>query len=391
MFEKSKEELVHLGAEITVREIKQQPQLWEEAFEYYQAHENRIQDFLTKITERHERVRVIFTGAGSSAYVGDTVLPYLKEVGNEEVFEFQAVPTTNIVSNPKSYFKKNIPTILVSFARSGNSPESVASVSLGKQIVADFYQITITCAPEGKLAQHAADDADNLLLLMPALSNDQGFAMTGSFTCMTLTATLLFDPADSGTKAAHVQTMVAMGEEVLTREDEIQAIVANDFDRVVYLGSGELAGIAREVQLKILELTAGKVTTAFDSSLGFRHGPKSFVDEKTLIFLFVSNDAYTRQYDVDMLAELKADQIAQAVCGVTAGTTDTTGLTFSLATTAGAMIPDAYLALPYTMFGQIVSLLTALKVDNKPDTPSPTGTVNRVVKGVIIHDNLDSK
>lgn len=390
MFEKSSEALAQLGAEITVREIKQQPQLWQEAFDYYRANESRIQTFLNKITTRHGRVRVIFTGAGSSAYVGDTVLPYVKKVGDEAAFEFQAVPTTNIVSNPRSFFKKEIPTILVSFARSGNSPESVASVALGQQIVDDFYQITITCAPEGKLAQHAAGDEDNLLLLMPALSNDQGFAMTGSFTSMTLTATLVFDPATTETKAAYVETMIALGQEVLSREAEIQSMLEADFDRVVYLGSGELAGIAREVQLKILELTAGKVATAFDSSLGFRHGPKSFVDEKTLLFLFVSNDPYTRQYDVDMLTELKTDQIAHTVCGVLAGAIETTGASFAFQE-AGATLPDAYLALPYTIFGQIVSLLTALKVENKPDTPSPTGTVNRVVKGVIIHDNLDSE
>ena len=144
MFQASKEELNQLGAEITVREIKQQPELWQEAFDYYQTESDRIQQFLKRLKDKHNRLRVIFTGAGSSAYVGDTVLPYLKEVGDESAFDFQAVPTTNIVSNPKSYFKKDIPTILVSFARSGNSPESVASVQLGKQLTDNFYQITIT-------------------------------------------------------------------------------------------------------------------------------------------------------------------------------------------------------------------------------------------------------
>lgn len=87
-----------------------------------------------------------------------------------------------------------MPPILVSFARSGNSPESLARVQLGKDLVEDFYQITTSCAPEVKLAQHADGDADNLLLVMPSRSNKQGFAITGSFTCMTLTATLVFDP-----------------------------------------------------------------------------------------------------------------------------------------------------------------------------------------------------
>lgn len=388
MFQLTTEELEKLGAEITVREIKQQPELWQEALDYYQNETERIQDFINKIKENHSRTRVIFTGAGSSAYVGDTDLPYLKEVADETAFDFQAVPTTNIVSNPKSYFKKEIPTLLVSFARSGNSPESLASVQWGQKLVDNFYQITITCAPEGKLAQKAAGDSSNLLLLMPERSNDQGFAMTGSFTCMTLTATLVFDPLSIEKKATHVKDMIEMAKQILDREEEIQEVVDQDYNRVIYLGSGPLAGVSREVQLKILELTAGKVATAFDTSLGFRHGPKSFIDEKSLAFLFVSNDEYTRQYDLDMLEELNADKIANTVYSIEVSQENNfSGTSFSF-DTKYQELPDAYLALPYTVFGQVVSLLTALKVENKPDNPSPTGTVNRVVKGVIIHENL---
>lgn len=388
MFELSSEQLTDLGAEITTREIKQQPELWQEAFDYYKEEKNRIDDFLNQIKAKHSRVRVIFTGAGSSAYVGDTVVPYLKEVGDEASFEFQAVPTTSIVSNPKSYFKKDIPTILVSFARSGNSPESVASVQHGQNLVDDFYQITITCAPEGKLAEKAQGDEKNLLLLMPERSNDQGFAMTGSFTCMTLTVVLVFDPKTVEEKAEYVSQMNAMAEDLMKREQELQDLIDQDFNRVIYLGSGPQAGVAREVQLKILELTAGKVATAFDSSLGFRHGPKSFIDEQSIAFLFVSNDPYTRQYDVDMLKELDADKIAKVVYGISVEQDNNfNGSNFTF-DQKYADLPDAYLALPYTMFGQIISLMTAIKVGNKPDTPSPTGTVNRVVKGVTIHENL---
>lgn len=389
MFQLSNEELDQLGAGITVREIKQQPELWQEALDYFKNEQDRIQLFMKRLTERHSRLRVIFSGAGSSAYVGDTILPYLKEHGNEKQFDFQAVPTTHLVTNPKSYFKKDMPTILVSFARSGNSPESLASVQLGKDLVEDFYQITITCAPEGKLAQHAEGDNDNLLLMMPSRSNDQGFAMTGSFTCMTLTATLLFDQHSLDEKAAHVASIIEMSNDILKREDELNELLAADFDRIIYLGSGSLAGIAREVQLKILELTAGKIATAFDSSLGFRHGPKSFVNEKSLVFLFVSNERYTKQYDVDMLTELQGDQIAHTVCGVSVGDTNNDAKVSFVIDEKHNAVPDGYLALPYTVFGQMISMLAAVKVDNKPDTPSPTGTVNRVVKGVIIYDNLN--
>lgn len=389
MFELSTEELNNLGAEITTREIKQQPELWEEAFEIYGNNKDGIENFLEKIVEKHSRVRVIMTGAGSSAYVGESLLPYLKQHGNEKAFDFQAVATTNLVSNPKSYFKADFPTILISYARSGNSPESIASVDLGKKLVDDFYQITITCASEGQLAQNAEGDDTNFLLLMPERTNDQGFAMTGSFTCMTLSTALIFDQASIEDKRNYVTQMIELSNDVIARENEIEELLDTEFERVTYLGSGVHAGIAREVQLKILELTAGAKATQFDSSLGFRHGPKSFVNGSSVVLVFVSNDAYTRQYDIDMLEELRLDEVANTVCAIQVDTDNNfKGTTFSL-DEKYADLPDAYLALPYTVFGQIVSLLTAVKVGNTPDDPSANKTVNRVVQGVTIHENLD--
>lgn len=389
MFELPFDELNNLGAEITTREIKQQPELWLEAFENYEKAEKEIEDFLDQIVEKHSRVRVIFTGAGSSAYVGESLLPYLKENGNEEAFDFQAVPTTDLVSNPKSYFRENHPTLLVSFARSGNSPESVASVEYGQELVKDFYQMTITCASDGQLAKNARGDDSNYLLLMPPRTNDQGFAMTGSFTCMTLSTALIFDQASLTEKREYVEQIIELGNEVIERESEIDKLLDTNFERVTYLGSSVHAGIAREVQLKILELTAGAKATQYDSSLGFRHGPKSFVNDSSMVFVFVSNDNYTRQYDIDMLEELRLDEVADTVCAIQVNAdTNHKGTTFAFDEKYN-VIPDGYLALPFTVFGQIVSLLTAVKVGNTPDDPSQNKTVNRVVEGVIIHKNLD--
>ena len=175
-----------------------------------------------------------------------------------------------------------------------------------------------------------------------------------------------------------------MGQSVIDREDEIQKLVDIDFDRITYIGSGALGGLAEEARLKILELTAGKVAALFDTSMGLRHGPKSFLDKKTIVFDFVSNNTYTRKYDLDILDEIKADQIVPLVMGVgqLKKGQDFDGKFFAF---AGKEVPDAYLALPDIMFGQTIALLTSIKVGNTPDTPSPTGTVNRVVKGVTIH------
>lgn len=387
LFKKSQSELSDLGAVITANEIKQQPELWNEAWETYQEKKETIDAFLLDIQQKATgKVRVIFTGAGTSAYVGDTIVPYLNKTGNTKTFTFESIATTDIVASPLDYLKEEEWTILVSFARSGNSPESIAAVDVANKVVKNLRHITITCAAEGSLAKAAANDSENLLLLMPERSNDQGFAMTGSFSCMTLSALLIFDKASVEEKNQFVETMITMGNEVVDQEEQLQTILKAPYGRIVYLGSGSLAGLTREAQLKVLELTAGKVATMFDSSMGFRHGPKSFVDDQTIVFVFVNNDEYTRQYDVDILEEIRHDQIAAQTIAITQSSEQTAfaGTSFGFSET-DILLPEAYLALPFVMVAQTVSLISSVKVGNTPDTPSATGTVNRVVKGVTIH------
>ncbi|MBO1912705.1 SIS domain-containing protein, partial [Microvirga sp. 3-52] len=134
----------------TTGEIHQQPAVWEELVEDFFAQQASYKEFLNAIYEKHQSVRVIFTGAGTSAFVGDTLVPELARQNNRNI-QFESIPTTDIVSNPTEFFFKDHPTILVSFARSGNSPESVASVSLGQEIIDDFYQVVITCNKDGLL------------------------------------------------------------------------------------------------------------------------------------------------------------------------------------------------------------------------------------------------
>lgn len=390
MFELSKDKLKELGAEITTREIKQQPQLWKETAEILAQNQEKLTLFFDQIKKaaNGKRVRVIFTGAGTSQYVGDTAVPYLNEYGDNDHFIFHSFGTTDIVSSPKEFLFPYEPTLLVSFARSGNSPESVATVKIVNEQIKTLFHLTITCAKEGQLAKNAATDDRNYLLLMPEKSNDAGFAMTGSFTCMLLSALWVFDQTTVEKKESYLQQLIRTGEDLISRDQEIQKLLPKSFERIAYLGSGSLAGATREAQLKILELTAGKVATIFDSSMGFRHGPKSFLNSETLVIGFVNNQPYTRNYDLDILEEIKDDQITTNVIAIAQpGNIDFTGT--SLLLEASISLPDAYLALPMIMTAQIIALDTSIKVANKPDTPSPTGTVNRVVKGVIIHEYVN--
>ncbi len=386
MFEKDEAALAAMGAHITTREIKQQPDLWESTLKIYENNLPAIESFLARAQKMagEKPVHVTLAGAGSSAYVSDTVTPYLRHVTDAGAYVFEPRPTTDVVSAPLDYLRPSDPTIFVSFARSGNSPESLAAVERADQVLDDVLFLNITCAPDGALARQFSGNERALTLLIPE-ANDLGFAMTGSYSCMELLCTLIFDPAPLEKKAAWVAQASDMGRDVVAREDQIASWLDGDFDRITYLGSGTLAGMTRECQLKILELTAGKIATCFDSSMGYRHGPKSFVDSRSLVFGLVSNDPYTRDYDLDILNEVAGDGIASHVIAIQQpGAEMFVGESFTF---DGEVmpLPEGYLALPNVMVAQTVALLTSVKVGNTPDTPSPTGTVNRVVKGVTIH------
>lgn len=385
MLHYTKEDLLELGAEITTREIYQQPDIWREAFEFYQAKREEIAAFLQEIADKHDYIKVILTGAGTSAYVGDTLLPYFKEVYDERKWNFNAIATTDIVAKPATYLKKDVATVLVSFARSGNSPESVATVDLAKSLVDELYQVTITCAADGKLALQAHGDDRNLLLLQPAVSNDAGFAMTSSFTSMMLTALLVFDPTEFAVKSERFEVVSSLARKVLDKVEDVKELVDLDFNRVIYLGAGPFFGLAHEAQLKILELTAGQVATMYESPVGFRHGPKSLINDNTVVLVFGTTTDYTRKYDLDLVREVAGDQIARRVVLLSDQAFGLENVK-EVVLGCGGVLNDIYRVFPYIVYAQLFALLTSLKVENKPDTPSPTGTVNRVVQGVIIHE-----
>jgi tagatose-6-phosphate ketose/aldose isomerase len=155
--------------------------------------------------------------------------------------------------------------------------------------------------------------------------------------------------------------------------------------RVIYLGSGSLQGVAQESALKLLELTSGRLVAMFDSPTGFRHGPKSVVNAQTLIVLLVSNDPYTRQYDLDLLRELRVDGQATRIVAI-ADQHDPRieeGEHLYLPHTLHG--DDAQLAFCYLLYGQFYALHTSLSLGISPDNPCPTGHVNRVVQGVNIY------
>lgn len=388
MFNLTAEELVKKKAVHTAREIYQQPAVWQELVTELSQQRDNLREFIKSIFEKHENIRVIFTGAGTSAFAGDAIVPELSKQYQGKI-KFEAVATTNIVSNPTEYLFKYVPTIMVSFARSGNSPESVAAVSLGQEIINDFYQVVITCNKNGQLAKNIQNDDNSIITLMPERANDKSLAMTSSFTTMLMAAYSLF--AKEALSDSEENQIIGNAERLVDSiTGSIDGILDFDFERIIYLGSGLLGQISHEAALKMLEMSAGQVVAIHDSSLGFRHGPKSILNEKSIVVLFMSQDSYTRKYDLDILRELAAEESGVKLVVVTEKND------VEIEELADWIIPvnfgtdvfssDFHLSLLYIIFAQALAMKKSIQLGITPDNPSPNGLINRVVKGVTIHN-----
>ncbi len=371
----------------TAKEIVQQPSTWREAVKNLYNNKNNIKIFLEEFLSK-DNYRIILTGAGTSAFAGETCEPYLTNILNKKV---EAIATTDLVASPKNYFIKDIPTLLISFARSGNSPESVHAVNLANELVDELYQVVITCNENGKLALNTREDEKSLLLLMPPQTNDLGFAMTSSFTTMVLSCIGIFNINNINDFTKDVENLSASVERFIENNiDKISNLTDEDFERIIYLGSGTSKGIARESALKVLELTAGIVNASYDTPLGFRHGPKSVINDKSITTIYISNDKYTRLYDIDLakeiLAHRKGDKVVLVGCDIENSLKEKADYAFDLEKINYTVGNEALLPLQQIVFGQILSFLKSENLGITPDNPCPTGEVNRVVQGVVIYN-----
>lgn len=368
-----------LGGHDTAAEIAQQPALWDQLADSLDEVHERLDGFLGDWL-REPGHRVILTGAGSSGFIAEMVADQINALWPADV---RAIHTTTLLTHPALYLERERPTLLVSFGRSGSSPESVAAVELVRESVATTRFLDITCNSEGELARRGHDRADTFTLLMPPASCDRAFAMTSSLTCMLLSALTAFDDAPWAQRAQRLRELAALGRQALAEwQAQVATLAQQPYSRVIYLGSGPFEALAREAALKVLELTAGRVPALANTPLGFRHGPKSLLDADTLVVMLRSAQPLARLYEQDLLDELRRDGVAGLVLSVGPYADDGESTDYTLAVPA---LADPWLAPVWLIMAQRYALQRSAALGLTPDNPFPDGTVNRVVKGVTIH------
>ena len=382
IFGYSEEDLTERKAIFTAEEIAQQPEVWQKTIDQMRGVRIALTRLMEEVTADGD-FDVILTGAGTSEYVGRTLCPALLQKLRGRV---HAIGTTDIVASPELFISPERKTLLVSFARSGNSPESVGAVKAADRISDKVKHLFITCNAEGELAKLANQKDNCFSIVLAPETNDRSFAMTSSFTSMYLAGLL----ALSGDFDRDFYETVSSAEKFLRKgyRTLVEFVRENDFSRVVYLGSDVLKGIAQESALKVLELTAGRMAAIFDTPMGFRHGPKSIIDDDTVCVLFLSDEKGTRRYEMDVLKELYRDRKGSKLVAVTSSEDEEVRAYCDLILPMGFRkeTANSQLAPAYVMAAQTMAMLYSIKLGITPDNPCPTGEVNRVVRGVTIYE-----
>ncbi|WP_082680499.1 SIS domain-containing protein [Oceanivirga salmonicida] len=361
----------------TAYEICSQPNIWKTLFEEFKTKEENIKHFFNEIG-LNEEFDIIFTGAGSSEYVGNILEPLLNSKGE---YNFRSVATTDIVNNPTMYFKKNKKTLLVSFARSGNSPESVASVDLANELIDEVYHLFITCNKDGELASRSKIEKNTFLYIMPDGTNDKGFAMTSSFSSMLLFGILIFYTTDN------ILDSIETAKIELESKLEVMKELANKkHERIIVLGSGHFKGLSQELTLKVLELAAGKAVAKFDTTLGFRHGPKAILNDKTIVFLCNSVNEYARKYDLGLYEEMYNEKVVDMLVSYSITPVKISNVSnLCIHPENVKTVNEVTAILTYLIYGQMYAFFKSQSYGLTTDNPFPTGEVNRVVKKFEIH------
>jgi tagatose-6-phosphate ketose/aldose isomerase len=282
-------DITNLSQSATWYETLAQPDIWRDwavAFDYQS---------IRAWVQKQNVTEVWFCGAGTSAFIGDILAAGLEHLRGP--YQFRSVASTDLVAQPREFLTDRRP-LVVNFGRSGNSSETIGVLDVLDEIAPDAPRLNITCNTDSALAtRHSAQTKS---IILPSQTHDSGFAMTSSFSTMLYTALMVL-----GADISPDHHLMQAADCFTDALPQIIPAIGAAPKRAIFLGTGAMTFAAREAALKVMELTAGSIPCLWDSTLGFRHGPKSFVADDSLIVLFNTAQDPAHRYEADLITELR--------------------------------------------------------------------------------------
>jgi tagatose-6-phosphate ketose/aldose isomerase len=376
------------GIRYTPHEIQRQPSTWQQTYKICAEERLGLSQFLRAAgigTDQSSRPTVYLVGAGTSDYIGRALTALLHRLWGCEV---SAVPSTDLLTNLDDLVFADRPYLWVSFSRSGDSSEGLAVLESAIEKYPKVRHLVVTCNKQGRMAAVCRANPDSTFLLaLDDSANDRGLAMTSSYTNMVVAGHCLahaFSPADYEDTFS---MLLRAGERFLERAQDLAAAIAQEeFSKACFVGSGVLRAVAMESALKLLELTAGKINTHSESTLGLRHGPMSALDDNTVFVSFLSRDQRRRRYELDLIEEVRKKRLVKLQVAIAPDSTNQLGQVADHVLPLDAPdLRDEYRAPLDVMLAQLLGLFCSLRLGLQPDCPSPNGAISRVVSHVNIY------
>ena len=384
----SREEKIERGLLYTPAEIAQQPATWESTFSIFQEHRTRLAEFLGDAGFGDPvcpKPVVFLVGAGTSDYVGRSLVHLLRRLWKCEVI---AIPSTSLLTHGEEWLIPGQRYVWISFSRSGDSPEGVSVLEKALVSHPDIHHIVVSCNAEGRMIRCTAGKRQAFAVALDDAVNDRALAMTSSFSNMVVFGQCMAHVHNFTQYEAILSQLVEAGKTFLPHAaDAAAALAAEPFERVCFIGSGALEGVAVESGLKVLELTAGGILTMSESAMGLRHGPMAALDKTTLLVAYLSSDEKVARYERDLLQELKRKRLVKtqiAVGGHSRPPLDGFAERH-LSPDIRTAVPDDCRPPVDVLFGQLLGLFFSLRCNLMPDRPSPDGVISRVVQNVRIY------
>lgn len=134
-------------------------------------------------------------------------------------------------------------------------------------------------------------------------------------------------------------------------------------------------------------MSDGKVICKHDSFLGFRHGPKAVVNESTLVTYLFSNNSYSQKYELDLVESVNKGRSGIFRIGFMEHDISNVDVDLKIILSdQNDSISEEFLTILSILPAQILGFFKSLELGLKPDNPSESGVITRVVQGVKLYN-----
>jgi glucosamine--fructose-6-phosphate aminotransferase (isomerizing) len=243
-----------------------------------------IDGVLSELREQEADLVDAIAPGSTCCFVGCGTSYYLSLVGRSLVNRSStgyAYPGSEVFVSPDQLPTETI-DVIIPVSRSGESTETVRAAEYLADEHSDATTLAVTCSRDSTITE-LADHA-----VVSPFGAEEGLAMTKSFTSMAV-ALEYIATVHSGERDVYdtFKKLPERSESLLPMAEDVAEEIGTDgsLERFMFLGTGELYGLAAEAMLKLEEMSLSW-TKAYHT-LEFRHGPRSIADENTLVTVFL--------------------------------------------------------------------------------------------------------